>query len=238
MKLIKLLIPVLNRMPKGFIRFSGRLITGGLLRKYASIKVHGEDILRSRIGKPTIYISNHLSNIDGIILDRLLEHNNIAFMAGVKLGQNPFTAFFLNTLNYIPITPGSADKNAIKLALRHLQGNGSILIFPEGTRSRTGSLIEAKRGFTLMVKMAKVSVVPIALEGTEKLLPINTSDMSGERLQRSDISITIGTPFSLPGKHEIPEDADWDAHCAAFAMYRISEMLQPKYQGVYKTKSR
>lgn len=238
MKFVKLLLPVLNRMPKGLIRFTGRMATGAMLKKYASIEVHGEEIIQARTGEPTIYISNHLSNMDGIILDRLLDKNNAAFMAGVKLGQNPFTAFFLKTVNYIPINPCSADKNAIKLAIRHLKANGSIIIFPEGTRSRVGSLIEAKKGFILMVKMAKVPVVPIALEGTEKLLPINTADMAGEKLHHSDIKITVGKPFTLPEKSDIPDGTDWEDYCTSYAMYKIAEMLRPEYQGVYKIKSR
>ncbi len=66
-------------------------------------------------------------------------------MAGVKLEKNPFTRFFLKSINHIPITPGSPDKSAVKSSLQHLGSGGSIVIFPEGTRSRTGSLIKMKK---------------------------------------------------------------------------------------------
>lgn len=45
------------------------------------------------------------------------------------------------------------------------------MIFPEGTRSRVGSLIEAKKGILLIARMTGVPIVPIGLYGTEKLLP-------------------------------------------------------------------
>lgn len=154
-------------------------------------------------------------------------------MAGVKLGKNPFTSFFLNTVNCIPINPNSADKNAIKLAIKHLRNNGSVVIFPEGTRSRTGSMIEAKKGFILLVKLAQVPIIPIALEGTEKLLPIDDSDMGSEKPQHSHIKVTVGEPFELPAKSSVPEGSDWEAYCAADAMYKLAGMLSPSYRGIY-----
>jgi 1-acyl-sn-glycerol-3-phosphate acyltransferase len=154
-------------------------------------------------------------------------------MAGVKLGENSFTSFFLKGINHIAITPGSPDKNAIKSALKYLKEGGSIVIFPEGTRSRTGSLINVKKGFILMVKLANVPVVPIALEGTEMVLPINDGDMGGEKLRRSKVKVKIGEPFTLPPKDECPADSDWEEISADYSMRKIAAMLEPKYRGVY-----
>ncbi|MGE5633022.1 MAG: lysophospholipid acyltransferase family protein [Caulobacteraceae bacterium] len=234
MEIFKLLAPSLNKLPVPFIRFLGEIATTYLLKRYATIEIKGIETIKERVNKPTIFISNHLSNVDGIILNRILRENSISFMAGVKLGKNPFTSFFLKTVNHISINPGSPDKTAIKSALAHLKNNGSIMIFPEGTRSRTGSLIEAKKGFVLMVKMAGVPVVPIALEGTEKLLPVDDNDMGSEKPHKADVKISIGKPFILPSKDELGDSEDWAAKCTEFSMYRIAEMLEPKYQGVYR----
>ena len=233
MKLFKLILPVLNLFPNSIISLLGKTITSYILSRYADIEIQGKEILTERKNKPTIFISNHLSNIDGVVLNRILQNNSVAFMAGIKLEKNSFTSFFLKSINYIPITPGSPDKSAIKSALKHLKANGSIVIFPEGTRSRAGSLINVKKGFILLVKMADIPVVPIALEGTELVLPINDTDMGGEKLHRSKVKVNIGQPFTLPSKEDCPPDTDWEEVCADYSMKKIAAMLDPKYRGVY-----
>jgi 1-acyl-sn-glycerol-3-phosphate acyltransferase len=234
MKALKTILPLINLMPDSFIRFVGKVASNYVLSKYVDMEIHGKEILTKRENKPTIFISNHLSNADGVILNSLLKNNSAAFMAGIKLGENSFTSFFLKTINHIPINPGSPDKSAIKAALNRLKADGSVVIFPEGTRSRTGSLINVKKGFILLVKLANVPVVPIALEGTEIVLPINDSDMGGEKLHQSKVKITVGEPFTLPPKEECPADMNWEKMCSDYAMKKIAEMLEPKYRGVYK----
>lgn len=210
-------------------------VINNILNKYATIEYINKDLIKTRRGIPTIYIGNHLSNVDGIILNRLLKDNDICFMAGVKLSKNLLTNLVLETVDTIQITPNSADKKAIKNAIKHLKKGGSIFIFPEGTRSRTSSLIKAKKGFVLLAKMAKCDIVPIGLEGTEKLLPINSKDMSNEKFGYSNVKVIIGEPFSIPIKTEENKDY-WINFATEYSMKKIACLLNSKYQGVYKEK--
>ncbi len=200
MKIIRALAPIINILPESIICCIGTKVSEILLKKYAKIEVSGNEVLSGRTGKPTIYIANHLSNIDGIVLNKVLRKNNVTFMAGVKLKANPFTALFLKTVRYIPVTPNSADRNSIKMALDVLNRGESILIFPEGTRSRSGSMIKGKKGFLLLARLSKAEIVPIALEGTELLMPINKNDMGRETLRHATVRVKIGQPFQVEEK--------------------------------------
>src|SRR5690606_27872810 len=95
-------------------------------------------------------------------------------------------------VDIIEIRPGTADIEAIRKALAVLKRGDSVLLFPEGTRSRDGTLQEARRGAALIATKARVPVVPVAVTGTEVLLPIDDADMSGERVRHEDGVEQIG----------------------------------------------
>ncbi len=232
MIIIRVLAPVINILPDSIVRFIGNKVAEFLLNKYAKLEVAGAEILSERVGKPTIFISNHLSNVDGIVLNKVLKKNNVSFMAGVKLNANPLTAIFLKIVKHIPISPNSADKSAIQKALAVLNMGESILIFPEGTRSRNGAMIKGKKGFLLLAKLSKADIVPIALEGTEILLPVNKNDMGKETPHHAAVKVSIGQPFKL---EKNPDCDNWDEEAVHTAMRKIAQMLSPEYQGVYKT---
>ncbi len=232
MKTLRVLAPIINILPESIIRYISSKTAEYLLNKYAKLAVMGNEILSERIGKPTIFIANHLSNMDGIVLNKVLKKNNITFMAGIKLNENPLTSIFLKTVKQIPINPNSADRNAIKNALAVLNMGESILIFPEGTRSRSGAMIKGKKGFLLLARLSKADIVPIALEGTERLLPVHQNDMGEETPQHATVSVNVGQPFQLEKKNHHHDD--WDEESVATAMRKIAQMLKSEYQGVYK----
>lgn len=205
------------------------------LNKYADIEVVNKEVIEKRKGIPTIYIGNHLSNIDGVILNNLLKDNDVTFIAGKKLSKNNMTKIILETAKKINISPNSPDKKAISEAIDYLKNGGSIFIFPEGTRSRTGSMIKAKKGFVLLAKMSKAQIVPVGLEGTEKLLPINGDDMSKESFNYSKVKVTFGEPFELPKKTK-DNRAGWKDVVTEYSMKKIAELLSPEYRGEYDFK--
>lgn len=203
-----------------------------MLKKYATMNILNKEVVKERKGKPTIYIGNHLSNVDGVILNKILKDNNIAFLAGVKLQDNPLTKMVMDTINTIPITPNTADKEAIKNALDHLKSNGSIFIFPEGTRSRSGKMINARSGFILLCKLSGAEIVPVALEGTEKLLPVNDSSMGKEEMHHAEVKVVFGKPFNLLEKNKANK-SDWTELAKNHAMGKIADLLDESYRGVY-----
>ena len=207
------------------------------LKNKVTVRVKGLEILE-QIEGPCIFVANHLSNLDGIVLTRLLKKKfDPYFVAGIKLSNDNFTIFFKNLIKTIDIKPNTADIESIKNIINTLKGGESVMMFPEGTRSRTGRMIEAKKGITLIARMAKVPIVPIALMGTEKVVPIDKSgQMDKERIIKGAVDVVIGKPFYLAKKHPDEDKHEYDERAMKDLMNRIAVNLRPEYIGVYDGK--
>lgn len=225
---------IVNRLPNKWVKYISKKLVNKYLKKYANIKIKGNENLK-QIKTPTIFICNHLSNADGLVLDKALKEVNPTFVAGIKLSNNAMTSIGMNVVKTTPINPNSVDKEGIKKMIRLIKQGESLLIFPEGTRSRVGSLIEAKRGILLIASMTGAPIVPIGLYGTEKLLPISKEeDMGAETFRHADVYIYIGEQFDFPKRQKDQDKKEYEAFAINYAMRKIAELLPEEYRGVYK----
>ena len=225
---------MINILPDKFVTYISKIIINNYLKKYANINIHGRNNL-SEIKTPTIFICNHLSNSDGLVLDKVLKAINPTFVASVKLSNNAITSIGVKVIKTTNIKPNSADKEGIKKIIKLIKQGESLLIFPEGTRSRVGSLVEAKKGILLITKMTGAPIVPIGLYGTEKLLPINKEgDMGAETFHYADVHVNIGKQFELPKKTKDQDKKEYDDYTTKYIMKKIAELLPEHYRGVYK----
>ena len=225
---------VANALPESWFRaISGRVIKG-YLNKYANIYVEGLEKIR-KVQGPKIFICNHLSNSDGLVLNQILKEYDPYFVAGVKLSNDPVTKMGTKVVNTINIKPNSADKEAITNIVKTIKAGNDLMIFPEGTRSRVGKMIEAKKGIVLIARLTKATIIPIGIHGTEKLLPINNGgEMSKEKWHEADVNIKIGNPMMLPKKDKEESKHDYDNRCLVNMMKGISSLLPDNYKGFYK----
>ncbi len=225
---------VINILPDKFVTYVSKKIINKYLKKYANINIQGSENLKA-IKIPTIFICNHLSNSDGLVLDKALKEIKPTFVAGIKLSNNAITSIGVNVIKTTSIKPNTADKDGLKKIVRLVKQGESLLIFPEGTRSRVGSLIEAKKGILLIARMTGAPIVPIGLYGTEKLLPINKEgDMSAETFDYADVYINIGKQFEFPKRAKEQDKKEYEDFATKYLMKKISELLPEKYRGVYK----
>jgi len=132
--------------------------------------------------------------------------------------------------------PNSPDKVAIKKVISAVKEGNSILIFPEGTRSRTAKMLEGKKGILLFAKLTNAPIVPIGIWGTEKFMPVK-NDMGKEAFYDADININIGKVFNLPKKSDDETKGDWEAKCLIHIMMKIAELLPKEYKGFYDDKT-
>lgn len=228
------LAKLISYLPDSIVRKISKKILKKYLDEYANIKIEGLENL-SNIKKPILFISNHLSNADALIIDDILKEQDITFVAGVKLSKNPLTNLGMKITKTITIKPNTADKEAISNVIKTLKSGNNALIFPEGTRSRDGNLMEGKKGVVLIQKLSKATVIPISLTGTERLLPINDKDMGSEKFDYSDINIKIGKPLeNIPHREKGEGKHDYEERVLDYFMKSIAKLLPQEYQGVYK----
>lgn len=223
---------LIGYLPKRWVSYISERVLFGYLEKYADIKVGGIENL-NKVKKPAIFICNHLSNSDALVLSSVLKSESLTFVAGAKLNQNPLTQLGMSITRTISIKPNSADKEAISKIVKTLKAGESILIFPEGTRSRTGAMGKARKGVVLIQKLTKASIVPVGIYGTEKLLPISSRDMALENFHNAEVYVNIGSQIDIPIREKGENKHDYEDRTADFFMFKISELLPEKYRGVY-----
>ncbi len=229
------LVKVMNILPESLVVKITKIIVDRYIKKYANIKVEGFEKIENVEG-PVIFICNHLSNADGLILYKILKEKfDPTFVAGIKLSNDPITRLGTMLVKNVGIKPNSADKEAITKIVKLVRGGENLMIFPEGTRSRTGAMIEGKKGILLIARLTKAKIIPIGMTGGEVFLPINKNgDMGGEKFNYADININFGEPLSLPPKEKDEDKHEYDNRCMEYIMKSIANLLPEKYRGIYK----
>lgn len=226
---------VISMLPEKLVVKVAKTAINRYLKKYANIKIEGFDKVENIEGAK-IFICNHLSNSDGLVLNKVLkEKYDPYFIAGVKLSDDPITRLGTSVVKCINVKPNTADKEAITTMVKTVKGGENILIFPEGTRSRTGAMIEGKKGILLLARLTKAKIIPIGMSGTDKLLPINKSgDMGSEVWHDANVVIKFGNPVEIPKREKDEDKHEYDDKCMYIIMKSIANLLPEEYRGVYK----
>jgi len=141
-----------------------------LLANRVKVRVEGMEHLNGK--GPYIFMSNHQGYYD---IFTLLSHLPYQFkwLAKKELFSVPFLGWTMAAVGYISIDRGGTRDTvkAMNEAARKIQEGMSVVIFPEGSRSRDGSIQAFKKGgFTLAIK-SKVPIVPVAISGSRDIMP-------------------------------------------------------------------
>ena len=120
-------------------------------------------------GGPFVLASNHQSHLDILALLGFLP-GRTRFAAKREMWRHPVVGAVLDTLDMVPIDRD--DPESAIAALQRTDGTaGSLVVFPEGTRSRDGQLREFKKGAFVLAIRAGLPVVPVVCRGTRRLMP-------------------------------------------------------------------
>src|SRR5215468_8570873 len=114
---------------------------------------------------PVILASNHASFLDPPLVGSGV-HRGINYLARDTLFRFPGVGWLLRKWNSVPVDREGGGAAGLKAILDRLLAGGAIILFPEGTRSRDGSLQKARSGIGLTVIKSAAPVIPVRVFGT------------------------------------------------------------------------
>jgi glycerol-3-phosphate dehydrogenase (NAD(P)+) len=139
---------------------------------------------------PVIVAANHRSFLDPFVI-ATMARRPMYYVAKKELFRQRWLAWILNALGAFPVDRGAADAESIDTAKAILARGDIVLIFPEGTRTRPGSLGRPKRGVGRLALETGAPVVPVAVIGTEAV-------RRGWRIRPHKVRIRAGRPLRFP----------------------------------------
>ena len=173
-----------------------------------------------------IAAANHLSVIDVPLAYCLLNRYDVTGLVAKNHQKNALFRWLINMLDGIWLSREEIDTRALRAARDHLQNGGVLGIAPEGTRSKTGALNEAKTGVAFLADQAKVPILPVAVSGTWQI----TSEIL--KLKRPVIEVNIGQVFILPPVDRKTRDYDLQQNTDEI-MCQLAALLPPENRGFY-----
>ncbi len=203
--------------------YVGRLIVRMLLLLLTRWQVRGRENVPSQ--GPVLVVANHLNLADPPLLGVSLGRK-VIFMAKKELFRSRVIGYFIGSLGAFPVSRERLGKKALHRAIAGLAGGKALVMFPEGTRSRSGRLKSALPGAALIACRSGAPVLPVGICGTEKIKGI------GWLVGRPHITVNIGVPFHLPPvSHKLTKTKL--AELSEYIMERIAEILPVEYRGDY-----
>jgi 1-acyl-sn-glycerol-3-phosphate acyltransferase len=180
----------------------------------------GEHIER---GRAAVYAVNHASNVEPpILFDALHEiFPRLRILYKAELRKLPVLTQGFDLAGFVPLERGNPEQSlpAIDRAADALRAGNSFLIFPEGTRSRTGALLPFKKGGFIMAIKAQAPIVPVAITGARHAMR-----KGSPIIYPVEVRVRFGQAVDTRGA--VPEDRD---RIVAEVRGRIEQMLNDSH---------
>ena len=191
----------------------------------SGIRVHVTGREHLQRNRAAVYAVNHASNVEPPILFDVLSDlfPRLRILYKAELRKLPILTRAFDLAGFVPLERGNRDQSlpAIEGAARALRHGNSFLIFPEGTRSRTGELLPFKKGGFILALKGQAPVVPVAIWGARAAMrkgsPIIYPVM---------VEVRIGVPVETAGL--TLDDRD---RLIAAVRQRVESMLRELQQG-------
>ncbi len=203
---------------RGLIRVVANLI--------ADIEVH--DVQNVPASGGFVIATNHIGIIDIAMFHYVFDRYDMFIPVAEKWEKQAWIRWLAKNLNFIFIDRYNADLKTMRKMMEMMEAGNSLVIAPEGTRSRTGSLIEGKPGVAYLAAKSGFPVVPVGITGTEDRVIWGNI----RRFRKSKVTLTAGQPFTIPPLDRNNREAALQGALDEI-MCRIAAILPERYRGVY-----
>ncbi len=149
---------------------------------------------------PVLILSNHESTLDPVLVG-ILFRRKLVYLAKKSLFKNPIFGGLIRSYDSIPIDRERGGLEGLRAILERLKLGQAVLIFPEGTRSRTGRLLPIKGGFLSVAKRSQATLLPVAVVGGHAIL-----SMESKLPRRFPVAAQVGEPISFEQYASLPEE--------------------------------
>jgi len=197
-----------------------------LLKLIARVEIHGRE--HAPLTGGMILASNHIGILDIIMVYFAIDRTDLFIPVAEKWEKIGWIRWLGRHLNFLFVDRYNPDLKALRKMIALMEEGKCLVIAPECTRSRVGSLLEGKPGAAYLAARSGFPIVPVAITGTQdEVLLANV-----KRLRKSNINLTGGKQFTIPPLPNKDRDAALQKYTDE-VMCQIAVLLPEKYRGVY-----
>ncbi|MCL6474956.1 MAG: 1-acyl-sn-glycerol-3-phosphate acyltransferase [Firmicutes bacterium] len=198
-----------------------RWVVCPILRLLFWMKVEGRENIPPGAA---ILAPNHTSYMDPPVVGCAAWPRFCIYMGKAPLFKIPVLGWYIRRAGCFPVHQNTADRQALRTALQVLSMGELLIMFPEGTRSGDGYLLEPQTGVALLAKMSGAPVVPTAIIGTREIMPADPRLPRWHRLQ-----VIFGEPMHYqPFAEHYETDRQAREAFSRELMRRIGEMMESR----------
>lgn len=168
-----------------------RRVLRPLLRTWLRVRAEGAEHVPG--DGPVLIASTHRSHADSIAL-ALAAGRPVHFLGDLALTRTPVVGALLPKLGMVPLRRGEVDTAALDVVRSLLRAGHAVVVYPEGSRSRDGSVHRLRSGVARVAAELAVPVVPAGTEGIERAWPVG----HGPRLTGARVTVRIAPPLEPP----------------------------------------
>lgn len=195
-----------------------RAVINGALRVWFRVEVRGRENLP--VDGAYIVAPIHRSNLDTPVVSAITRRR-LRYMGKESLWRSRILGWFLSAMGGFPVQRGSADREALKAALKVIERGEPLVMFPEGTRQSGPTITEFFDGPSYVACRTGAPIIPVGLGGTEAAMP-----RGSKFIRPVKIIIVVGSPLhpaALTESGRVPRQAVKDLSA------RLGEAVQREF---------